>query len=69
MSTEEIKQAINEGKTVNWKSSGYDVIKDSLGQYLIRCLINDNYIGLTWINGFTLNGDEKDFYIKWALIN
>jgi hypothetical protein len=25
---------------------------------------NDYTIGLTWLDGVTLNGDEKDFYIK-----
>lgn len=63
MTTEQIKEAVNNGKTVNWKTSGYKIIKDSIGQYLIKCLINNNYIGLTWQNGFTLNGEEKDFYI------
>jgi hypothetical protein len=63
MNAEEIRQAVNSGKSVFWKNSCYVIIKDSLGQYLIRCILNDNYIGLTHLDGTTLNGDEGDFYI------
>ena len=36
------------------------MIKDSVGQYLIRCNLNGSCIGLTWLDGVTMNGDEAD---------
>ena len=42
-----IKEAINDGKRVFMTpSKAYEVIKDSIGQYLIKCHINDNFVGL-----------------------
>ena len=35
MTLEEIKAAIDAGRTVHWANTGYRVHKDSLGQYLI----------------------------------
>ena len=63
MTLEEIKQAIEDGKKVYWASEAYDVIKDSIGQYLISCNINGHCIGLTWRDGVTLNGKEEEFFI------
>jgi len=62
MNLEEIKQAIADGKTVHWASHAYEVIKDSIGQYLIHCTLNDSYIGLTWRDDETLNGSEEEFF-------
>ena len=62
MTAEEIKKAVNEGKTVCWATPAYNVIKDSIGQYLIICLLNNNCIGLTWRDGVTLNGEELQFF-------
>ena len=64
MTLEEIKQAIEDGKTVCWASEAYEVIKDSVPQYLIHCIFNDHYIGLTHRDGVTLNGMEEEFFIK-----
>lgn len=64
MTAPEIKQAINEGKKVYWKSPVYQVIKDNLGQYFIKCTLNDHCIGLTWKDGVTLNGEEEDFHLS-----
>lgn len=64
MTLQEIKDAVESGKTVHWASDYYRVIKDSIGQWLIHCTINDNYIGLTWADETTMNGKEEDFYIK-----
>lgn len=61
MTLEEIKTAVNEGKTVHWSNEGYTVITDKRGQYLIKH-INGSAIGLTWMDGKTLNGDEDQFY-------
>jgi hypothetical protein len=51
-----IKRLVDEGKQVFVDSRAYYVIKDSIGQYLIKCWVNNSYIGLTWRNGTTLNG-------------
>jgi hypothetical protein len=67
MTLAEIKSAIEEGKTVCWASDSYRVVKDKIGQYLIGYNIGgrgENYIGLTWRDGVTLNGKEEEFYIK-----
>jgi hypothetical protein len=67
MNINEIKQAIDTGKRVYWSNTGYEVIKDSLNQYLIICSINDHCIGLHGMKGTRfenkLNGKESDFFI------
>ena len=62
----EIKQAVEAGRTVHWASTGYVVIKDSIGQWLIRCTYNGSCIGLTWRDGVTMNGRPEEFFIKEA---
>ena len=64
MTTQQIKSAVNQGKVVHWSNEAYTVIKDKLGQYLIKCDSNNHCIGLTWDDDVTLNGEEEDFYIK-----
>ncbi len=64
MNLDEIKQAIEKGKSVKWANDSYNVIKDNIGQYLIICKQNNHAIGLTWADDKTLNGKEKDFYIN-----
>ena len=64
MTVSEIKTAVSEGKTVHWASKIYIVIKDRIGQYLVKCTLNDHMIGLTWADGTTLNGAEEEFYIE-----
>jgi len=59
----EIKKAIENRQNVYWANSLYEVIKDSIGQYLIVCTSNDSCIGLTHKDGTTLNGEESEFYI------
>jgi hypothetical protein len=68
MTLEEIKNAVDRGQIVNWQNSLYIVIKDNLGKYLIKCLQNDDCIGLTWLDGTTLNGKPEHFYIKGELL-
>ena len=67
MTVQEIKQAIDEGKQVHLYGGSYEVIKDNIPQYLIHCLCNDNYIGLSGMEGTkyenVANYPEKDFYI------
>jgi len=48
---QQIKEAINNGKRVFWHHRGYEVIKDSIGQFLIHCNMNDTYIGLHGMKG------------------
>lgn len=61
----EIRAAIDAGHKVKCNGGGYDVIKDSIGQYLIHFPPNNNYIGLAGRAGTKyadhLNG--RDFYI------
>ena len=64
MNLQEIKAAIEAGKKVRWSNDGYEVRKDEkLNEYNIICLSNNNCIGLTHMNGVTMNGKEEDFYI------
>lgn len=63
MDAEQIKAAINAGKKVYWSNEGYEVIKDSIGQFLIKCTHNGHCIGLTWADGKTLNGQPEHFFI------
>jgi hypothetical protein len=61
MTSQEIKDAVDNGKTVQY-GSGYEVIKFK-NDYFIRCRSNAYTIGLTWSDGVTLNGKEEDFFI------
>jgi len=63
MNTNEIKAAVDQGKTVHWSNSNYVVIKDDRGEYLIKSICNNHYIGLTWCDDMTLNGKESEFFI------
>jgi hypothetical protein len=63
MNLKQIKQALAAGHKVHWSNSAYDVIQDKIGQYLIRCNLNDSCIGLTWLDGVTMNGDEDEFFL------
>lgn len=62
MTLDEIKAAVEAGKTVHWASRNYVVIKDSIGQWLIKCLLNDCCWGLTWRDGTTMNGKPEEFF-------
>jgi len=64
MNANEIRKAIDSGSKVYWSNYAYEVIKDSIGQYLIKCHINNSYIGLTHRDGVTLNGKEQDFFME-----
>ena len=63
MNLEEIKQAVETGHRVFWKANAYEVIKGSIGQWIIYCHFNQSCIGLTWRDGVTMNGDETEFFI------
>ena len=59
----EIKEAVDNGKTVCWANELYEVVKGH-GGYSIVCVQNNSCIGLTWRDGVTLNGREHEFFIK-----
>lgn len=65
MTLNEIKHAVEAGHTVHWKNPGYRVIKDQSGQWLIQYGQGSRawWIGLTYLDGVTMNGEEADFYI------
>ena len=62
MTLEQIKQAVQAGRTVHWASPLYRVICDRLGRFLILCDANQDCIGLTHRDGVTLNGRESQFF-------
>lgn len=62
MNLEEIKEAVNSGKKVHWSNDAYEVVKDKIDQWFIKCNINNHSIGLTWKDNVTLNGKEEEFY-------
>ena len=64
MTLNEIKYAVEKGRSVHWANDGYSVINDNLGRFLVIFEPNQSCIGLTWKDGVTLNGKESDFYIK-----
>lgn len=74
MTVLEIKSAINSGKQVELYNGSYEVVKDSVGQFLIHCKANGNYIGLHGMDGTQYadktNYPENDFYVvKQILLN
>jgi hypothetical protein len=62
MTLDEIMYTLEIGGKVYWHNDNYEVIKDSIGQYLIHSKFNDYYIGLTHSDKKTMNGKEEDFY-------
>lgn len=64
MTLDQIKQALAEGKRVHWANDGYEVIRDNIGQYLIIYEHNGSAIGLTHMDGVSLNGIPSEFYIS-----
>lgn len=65
MTLSEIKEAVLSGKTVHWKNGAYRVTySPRTNSFLIECVLNGDCTGLTWTNGVTMNGEEKDFFIE-----
>lgn len=69
MTLSQIKSAIESGKRVFWKTRAYEVLKDPLRDGTFQWLIaydhkgrNAHYIGLTYRDGVTMNGEELDFF-------
>ena len=66
MKLAEIKTAVMAGKTVHWASDAYVVIyAPRIEAFLIKCLLNDHCIGLTWKDGVTMNGKPSQFFIPF----
>ncbi len=63
MNVTEIKEAVDTNKTVYYKSKEYTVVKNR-GDYDILCSLNNHRVGLTWMDGVTLNGKEESFFTK-----
>ena len=63
MTLSEIKTDVDNGRVVYWSNSSYRVIRDRLNQYLILHT-SGACIGLTHQDGTTLNGREKEFFVK-----
>lgn len=67
MTLDEIKTAVRAGQQVCWSNRAYDVklyIKpDGEEHWVIHCNLNDYIIGLTWLDGVTMNGKPEDFFI------
>ncbi len=67
MNIEAIKARVDEGHRVFWVNDGYEVIKDDIGQYLIKCHFNGSCTGLHGNQTPpVLNGKESEFY--WVFI-
>lgn len=67
MTLEEIKTAVESGKTVHWASPFYVVVKDRIGQWLIKCTANGYCIGLTHLDNVTMNGKPEQFFVAQPL--
>ena len=63
MTLEEIKAAVEAGHVVHWHNSAYKVVKDNLGQWMVKCTDNGHCIGLTFSDGVTLNGKPEEFFM------
>jgi hypothetical protein len=61
MTLHEIKTAVDSGQAVYWTNVCYRVVKDRFGGYSIEC-VNGSTVGLTWLDGVTLNGKPEDFF-------
>lgn len=56
---DEIEKMVRDGRDIYWKHEGYKVIKDSLGQFLIKHSSGD-CVGLS--SEFVYNNTSNDFY-------
>ena len=70
MTLEEIKAAVNAGKTVHWATYSYTVVKGiekAIGHWFIKCTDNDYTIGLTHRDEVTMNGEPEQFFVNQYL--
>lgn len=64
MTLQEIKSAVDAGKTVHWHNNRYKVIKDKYGDYFTFDVYNLSCIGLCRKDTGELIGNEVEFYIE-----
>ena len=62
MNLKEIKDSVNSGLTVHWANSLYEVVHDSLDQWLVVCTDNGYTTGLQTKSGVLVE-DPNKFYI------
>lgn len=62
MNLNEIKQAVNEGKTVHYKDKKHYIVKAG-ANYYIRTEGSEYCVSLTCLAYEKLNGEEKDFFV------
>ena len=48
---------------MHWKTPAYQVVCDSVGQWLIVCRSTKGCWGLTWADGVTMNGKPEEFSV------
>ena len=63
MTLQEIKSAVDAGKTVHWHNNRYKVIKDRYG-YLTIDVHNESCIGLCRKDTGELIGNPDEFFIE-----
>ena len=63
MTLDEIKEKVDAGFRVCWATPAYEVVHDEVDQWLVWCVDNDAYIGLTHQDGVTMNGSEDQFFV------
>tara|TARA_R100000234_G_scaffold117110_1_gene95073 strand:- start:1858 stop:2127 length:270 start_codon:yes stop_codon:yes gene_type:complete len=64
---EKIKKVVDAGIPVHWSNWNYEVIKDDIGQYLVKSHGNNHYIGLTDRAGKLLNTHENYFMACYGI--
>ena len=64
MTLQEIKDAVDAGKTVHWHNNRYHVIKDIYGDYFTVDIHNDSCVGLQRRDTGEMIGNPEDFYIE-----
>lgn len=62
MTLDEIKRAVDLGKTVHWHNTGYDIVKSD-DRYGVLFKGNDNFTALEDVDG-ELQGSEDDFFLS-----
>ena len=62
-SINDLKDAVDSGKEVFWKTNNYKVIKNYKNEYMLLSKSNNCFIGMYCKNG-QLNGNLNDYYIE-----
>lgn len=64
MNLQQIKDKLSAGIKVYWNNEAHEVTQDNKSQYFITNIYNQYSVGLTWLDGITLNGKESEFFTK-----